>query len=161
MKDDNDVSSIYNALFMLLLILIIFVIGDTITTSWLIYNDPSGLSNESNQFAILLYSKYGIGGLLLAKMMFFLPFSTLTIIAESKYHKIKWFHHSTEIILISLIAYSLVIFLNNLIAIIIISAFKGLLSLLQLLPVMNIFIIVLSVTVGAILILYDSNFKHA
>jgi hypothetical protein len=151
MMGDKDEGSTYSIFFILLILFSIFVLGDIITTTWLIHNDPAGISNEGNPFGIMFYSTYGIGGLLLAKMIFFLPFSILVITWESKYYKIKWFHQSSEVIVLGLIAYSLIIFLNNLIAIIIISASKGLLFLLQLLPIMKFLIIIFSIALTAAL----------
>jgi hypothetical protein len=152
MKEKKDGDPIYTLLFILLIILFIYVIGDVMSTAWLIYNDPVGLSNENNPLALLLYSKSGIGGLLVMKMSLFLPFSSLTIFTVNKYHAIKWVHQSSEMILLGFTLYSLIIVLNNLLAIIVISAVKGLMFLVQLLPMMNAFIILISLVVIGVLL---------
>lgn len=152
MKEKKDGDPIYTLLFILLVILFIYVIGDIMSTAWLIYNDPAGLSNESNPLALLLYSKSGIGGLLVVKMSLFLPFSSLTIFTVNKYHAIEWVHQSSEMILLVFSLYSLIIVLNNLLAIIVTSAVKGLMFLVQLLPMMNAFLILISLMVTGILL---------
>jgi len=150
--NDEDGYSIHSLFFVLLVLFSVFVLGDVVTTTWLIHSDPAGIFHEVNPFGLSLYSNHGVAGLLLGKMVVFLPFSTIAITAESKYHKIGWFHKTSEVLLLGLIAYSLTIFLNNFLAIINISALKGLPSLFQLLPTMKFLIIILSLTLeGAFL----------
>ena len=152
MKKKKDGDPTYTLLFILLVIFLIYVVGDVMSTTWLINNDPVGLSNENNPLALLIYSKSGIGGLLLVKMSLFLPFSSLMIFTVNKHHTIEWVYQSCEMILLGFTLYSLLIVLNNLLAIIVTSAVKGLTFLVQLLPVMNAFIILISLAViGAFL----------
>jgi len=149
---DKDRGSVGKTFFVLLLLFSIFVLGDIITTTWLIHNDPAGISNEANPFGAILYSKYGVAGLFIGKMAFFLPFSIMLISAESRYRNIKWLRQTNEIIVLGLIAYSLVIFLNNFTAILVISFFSGWPFLLQILPAMKFLIVVFSFSLeGAIL----------
>jgi len=151
MLDKGD-DSVKNTFFILLLLFSIFVLGDIITTTWLIHNDPGGISNEGNPFGAMLYVKYGIAGLFIGKMAFFVPFSAMIITTTSRYSNIKWFRQASEIVVLGLIAYSLVILLNNLTAIIVLSVFKGLPFLLQILPTMKFLIIVFALSLqGSIL----------
>ena len=141
-----------NTFVTLLVFFSIFVLADIITTTWLIQNDPSGISNEANPFGTMLYLKYGILGLFIGKMVFFLPFSIMVITAETKYYRSKWFCKASEIIVLGLIAYSLVIFLNNFTAIIVLSALKGWLFLSQLLSTIKFLIIVFSMSLEIIIL---------
>ncbi len=134
----------------LLILFSIFVLGDIVTTVWLIHNDPSGISNEGNPFGALLYMKYGVIGLFLGKFIFFIPFSLTVLTLERRYAHVDWLCRANEIAILGLLAYSLVVFLNNFVAIIVLEAMKGWPFMLQILPVIRFFIIVfcLSLEVG-------------
>lgn len=136
----------------LLILFSVFVLGDIVTTVWLIYNDPSGISNEANPFGALLYLKYGVAGLFFGKVLFFFPFSVMILIAESRFQGVGWFHHANEVIVLGLIAYSLVVFLNNTVAIIMLHAMRGWPFMVKLLSVMRLFILIftLSLEVGVL-----------
>ncbi|MFQ6076687.1 MAG: hypothetical protein ACE5Z5_11225, partial [Candidatus Bathyarchaeia archaeon] len=149
MLKDRNGDPITNIFFVLLLLFSIFVLGDIITTTWLIHNDPAGISNEANPFGAMLYLKYGVTGLFLGKMAFFLPFSVMVITTESRYRSVKWFRQASEVVVLGLIAYSLVILLNNLTAVILLNAFRGWPFLLQLLSAMKFLIIVFSLSLEA------------
>lgn len=145
-RDDNGL----NTIFVLLLILFtIFVLGDISTTNWLIHNDPGGILHEANPFGALLYMRYGLAGLFLGKMFFFIPYSIMIFAIKSRYRNVRWFGEACEVIVLCLIFYSLIIFLNNVSAIIIHSALKGVEYLHQLFLPMKICILVLVVVYGA------------
>lgn len=139
-------ASVGNKFFLLLLLFSVFVLGDIVTTTWLIHNDPAGISNEGNPFGAMLYLRYGVAGLFLGKMTFFLPYSIMILTTETKYQSLTWYHKASEIVVLGLIAYSLIVFLNNVTAIIVLNALKGLPYLHQLLAAMKLFILVFSLT---------------
>ncbi len=60
-----------------------FVVGDYVTTAWLIYEN---VYNESNPIVASLYSDFGHSGLLLAKVMAFLIIGGAAYLVDLKFH---------------------------------------------------------------------------
>ncbi|MCW4032549.1 MAG: hypothetical protein NWF08_04050 [Candidatus Bathyarchaeota archaeon] len=160
MLKDKDQYSLHRTIIILLLLYIIFVTGDIITTTWLIYNDPAGIANEANPLAASLYLKFGVLGLILGKMIFFIPFSIIVINSENRYQKIKWFRQASEAIVLGLITFSLIIFLNNIIAMITISILKGVPYLLTLLQAMVFLTIILAIIIEGIILNHYNLMNH-
>lgn len=93
-----------------------FVIGDFLTTLWLIYHDPSGIGNEANVLAAAIYAKYGVTGMLAAKLLMFSIFSAFFILSQVEYGGVRWFREISEVLLLGLMGLSLVILINNVMA---------------------------------------------
>jgi len=107
----------------LILLYSLFVVGDILTTFWLINYYPGGISGEANPFAYLLFKRYGYLGMIISKTMVFLVSSTIFIILYGKYSKIKWFKEALEIIILGLTGLSAIVIVNNLFSIVAISVF--------------------------------------
>lgn len=114
----------------------------------MIHNDPGGILHEANPFGALLYIRYGLAGLFFGKMIFFIPYSIMIFTTRSRYRNVRWFNEVSEVIVLCLIFYSLIIFLNNVSAVITYSAFKGVEYLHQLFLPLKICILVLVVAYG-------------
>ena len=107
----------------LILLYSIFVLGDIITTFWLINYYPGGISGEMNPLAHLLFKRYGYLGMIMSKSIVFLVTSTIFIVLYRKYGEIKWFREALEIIILGLAGLSAIVVVNNLFSIIVISIF--------------------------------------
>ena len=116
----------------------LFGLGDYASTLWLILNDPSGIANEANPAAVMLYTRFGLVGLLAGKVAVFIVFSTLFLILELRYSQVNWFREASESTLLGMIAYSLIVLYNNFLAIIAVQAFKGWMLLIEMSSVVKI-----------------------
>lgn len=95
-----------------------YVIGDYLTTSWLIHNDPVGIANESNPIASTLYHYFGHSALLFVKLAAFLAIGSVVYFVEVTFPHERRLNKLKKWVLIGLIIYSFIIVLNNLSAII-------------------------------------------
>ena len=107
----------------LILLYSLFVVGDLLTTFWLINYYPGGISGEMNPLAHLLFKKYGYLGMVVSKTMIFLISSTSFIILYGKYEQIKWFREALEITILGLAGLSAIVIVNNVFSIIVTSVF--------------------------------------
>lgn len=135
---------------LLLIYYCIYVGSDLATTYWLILNDPYGILHEANPIGRALYLSQGLVGLLIGKLLTFIPLSIMVIVFETKFRSLRWFRETTETVILGLITYSLIIFLNNFVAIIVITFFEGQVSLLY--PTIKGLILVLSASLGIVLL---------
>lgn len=110
-------------LILLILFYSIFVLGDILTTFWLINFYPSGISGEMNPLAYLIFKQYGYSGMIMSKISTFIIFSIIFIYLYIKYGKVKWFRETLEIILLGLSGLSVLVIINNVFSIIITSYF--------------------------------------
>lgn len=109
---------ISNSTILLLCILYVaYVVSDYTTTQWLIANDPQGIENETNPLAQILYTSYGIGGMLLAKSLAYVGIALGVIFIESRYHKHSKVKIWKELTILALIGYSLAVVVNNSLAV--------------------------------------------
>ena len=106
---------------MLVIIYLAFVLGDTLSTWLLVLHDPASFQNEGNPIARALGKHYGLTGLLLGKLVFFIGLSAFAAYAVTRPHLAV----ICEAALLGLIAYSLFILYNNLMAILVISVTYG------------------------------------
>lgn len=90
-----------------------FVIGDVITTFWLIKFYPKGISGEINPMAHLIFQKYGYIGMLISKISFFIVSSTIFIALYKKYGYINWFKDALETTILGLSGLSILVIINN------------------------------------------------
>ncbi len=105
-----------STLLLLGILFLFYVVGDYVTTSWLIHNDPVGISNESNPVAAALYVTLGYPGLLLAKLAAFIAIGIVVYFVEMKFPEQVRLNRLKKWILIILIAYSALIVMNNIYA---------------------------------------------
>jgi hypothetical protein len=94
-----------------------YVVGDYLTTSWLIHNDPAGIENESNPVAATLYRIFGHPGLLIAKLAAFIAIGSVVYFVEMRFPDQARVNKLKKVVLLVLIGYSLLIVLNNIYAI--------------------------------------------
>jgi hypothetical protein len=104
-------------LFSLFVWYLLYVLIDVVTTLWLIQNSPLGISGERDPLALAYYQSFGTAGLLLGKLLFFVPCAFAAVTMDAYYSRVPWFKEVTETVVLSLIGYTLIIILNNTIAI--------------------------------------------
>jgi len=76
------------------ILFVFYVIGDIVTTLWLISNHPEGIAAESNPLGIYLYTQ-GVYGIMTAKLLVFIVISLMAILIEFHYK------HETKVMLVS------------------------------------------------------------
>ncbi|MHB8568350.1 MAG: DUF5658 family protein [Nitrososphaerales archaeon] len=108
---------------LLLVWYIIFGIMDVITTYWLIQNYSAGISGEANPLGRALWDQFGLAGLILGKVLVFIPMSAAVVYIHSAMKEKKWFREALETILLGMIGYSLIVILNNVVGAILVSAY--------------------------------------
>ena len=77
------------------ILFVFYVIGDIVTTLWLISNHPEGIAAESNPLGIYLYPQQGVYGIMTAKLLVFIVISLMAILIEFHYK------HETKVMLVS------------------------------------------------------------
>lgn len=100
-------------LVMLGVLFAIYVVGDLTTTIWLIANYPGGIEEEWNPFASSIYNQWGISGMILSKVMYFIFLSTTVLILESLFSHEKKVTLATNFAILGLIALSLIVLTTN------------------------------------------------
>jgi len=104
-------------LILLGVLFLFYVVGDYATTSWLIHNDPAGITNEANPVASTLYMTFGHPGLLMVKLAAFVAIGSVVYFIEIKFPGHVRINRLKIVVLFSLIGYSLLILANNMYAI--------------------------------------------
>jgi hypothetical protein len=94
-----------------------YVVGDYITTAWLIHNDPVGIDNETNLVASTLYKSFGHPGLLIVKLAAFIAIGGVVYFVEMKFPWQPRINRLKKFVVLALIGYSLVVLANNMYAI--------------------------------------------
>ncbi len=112
----------HSTILLLALLYMAYVASDYISTQWLIANDPAGIANETNPLARLLYNYYGLAGMLAAKSIVYLGIAFTTVVIEARYEKSNRIKLLKELTLLALIGYSLVVVVNNSLAVFVIGA---------------------------------------
>lgn len=87
-----------------------FVIGDYITTTWII-NNEGGVYREANPFVASLYIDYGYNGLLVAKIATFLMIGAAAYLIDMKF--CRRLDRLKNWAFLVLIAFYMVVVLNN------------------------------------------------
>lgn len=106
---------------LLILFYAIFVLGDVLTTFWLIEYYPGGISGEMNPFAYLIFTHFGYVGMLMSKVTVFIIFSIIFIFLYVRYGWIRWFRETIETVILGLSGLSILIIINNIFSIILTS----------------------------------------
>ncbi len=68
---------------MLGILFLAFVVGDLVTTMWLIENYPGGIEGESNPWGVLIFSAEGITGMIFVKLGVFMILATSAILEQN------------------------------------------------------------------------------
>jgi len=87
-----------------------FVIGDYVTTTWII-NNEAGIYREANPFVASLYSDYGYNGLLVAKIATFLMIGAAAYLIDMKF--CRRLDRLKEWAFLVLIGFYMLVVLNN------------------------------------------------
>lgn len=111
-----------STVFVLVVLYVAYVVSDYTTTQWLIANDPQGIENEVNPLAKHLYRDYGMAGMLAAKSLLYVAIGLTAVFVEASYQSQRKVRIFKELTMLALIAYSLVVVVNNSYAIFVISA---------------------------------------
>ena len=114
----------HSTILLLTLLYVAYVVSDYTTTQWLIASDPAGIANEANPLAVLLYSYYGLAGMLAAKSLVYLGIALTAIFIEARYQAYRGVKILKELTLLALIGYSLAVVVNNSLAVFVIGAMK-------------------------------------
>jgi hypothetical protein len=104
-------------LFSLFVWYLLYVIIDVVTTIWLIQHSPLGISGERDPLAMAYYQSFGTIGLLIGKILFFMPCAFAAVTMDAYYKRVPWFKEVTETVVLGLIGYTLIVILNNILAI--------------------------------------------
>jgi len=96
---------------------LLYVVIDIVTTFWLIQHSPLGISGESDPLARVYYQSFGTAGLLMGKLLTFVPFAFAAVAMDAYYDHVPWFKEVTETVILSLIGFTLLVILNNILAI--------------------------------------------
>lgn len=86
-----------------------YVVGDLITTVWLINKHPEGILGESNPLGILIYTQQGVFGLILAKLLIFIAFAVLALIIEFHYKHDRRSMIISNLSILGLMAWSIIV----------------------------------------------------
>jgi len=111
-----------STLILLGILFLSYVVGDYITTAWLIHNDPVGINNESNPVASTLYRTFGHPGLLVVKLAAFIAIGSVVYFVEMKFPWQPRINKLKKLVVLVLIGYSLIVLTNNMYAIFTLSA---------------------------------------
>jgi hypothetical protein len=87
-----------------------FVIGDYVTTAWII-NNEAGVYREANPFVASLYIDYGYNGLLMAKIATFLMIGAAAYLIDMRF--CRRLDRLKNWAFLSLIAFYMLVVLNN------------------------------------------------
>lgn len=112
----------HSTILLLTVLYVAYVASDYISTSWLISNDPAGIANETNPLAHFLYNYHGLAGMLVAKSIVYLAIALTTITIEARYERQYGIKRWKDLTLLALIGYSLVVVVNNSLAVFVIGA---------------------------------------
>jgi len=103
--------------FLLITFYFFYVLGDVATTYLLITHDPQGIEGEGNVFAKKVYRRWGLAGLLAAKLIIYMVAVTVFFYFSTSKH----LYSLVEIAALFLIAYSIMIFYNNILALMVLA----------------------------------------
>lgn len=148
----------------LLILYVIYVVGDIFTTRWLVLNDPYGIAHEANPIGRLLYTAHGVLGLTVAKVGVFIALTLVVLFTEAKYRDIWWFRELTETTLLGLLSFSTITLMNNSYAIIMINMQVGSSDILALYPVFKGFALLFSILLNTMILRargYGSMLRYA
>lgn len=68
-----------------MILFVFYVVGDLLTTIWLIEKSPKGIGGELNPIGVMVYSEHGIFGLIFFKLIIFIALSLMVLIIEFHY----------------------------------------------------------------------------
>lgn len=112
-------------LVILTVLFVVYVLGDLMTTTWLINNYPSGIVGESNPLGVILFNDQGFGGLIITKILVFIAVSLGAIIIESHYGNDRKMMMVSNFVVLGLMAWSIVVVTNNVLAVYMLSLQEG------------------------------------
>jgi len=98
---------------MLGILFLAFVVGDLVTTMWLIENYPGGIQGESNPWGVIIFSAEGISGMIFVKLGVFMILASSAILMEYFYKHEKNLMRVSHYTIIGLTGWSLVIVTVN------------------------------------------------
>lgn len=102
-----------STLVILAILFLVFVVGDLLTTIWLINNYPGGIEGESNPWGALLFSSKGIVAMIFVKITVFMILSASVIMMEYFYKHDKKIMRISHYVIIGLTGWSLIIVTVN------------------------------------------------
>lgn len=102
-----------------------YVVGDIMTTAWLIDHYPGGIEGESNPLAALIFSGYGLAGLMVSKVFAFILISLCAIMIEFHYGNDRRSMKIRNLMVMGLMGWSIVIITNNVGLTYILSLYQG------------------------------------
>jgi len=102
-----------------------YVVGDLMTSIWLISNHPEGIAAESNPIGIILFTQQGFVGLMMAKILVFIALSLMTIMLEFHYKHERNVMIVSNLTILGLMALSLIVVTVNVMMIYTLSLIEG------------------------------------
>ena len=136
----------------LLILYVVYVVGDMVTTRWLVMNDPLGIAHEGNPLGRFLYLNHGFLGLTMLKLAIFIALTLVVLITEARYRHISWFRELTETTLLGMLSYSTITLMNNSYAIIMINRQVGSTDIEALYPLFKVIALICSILLNAMIL---------
>jgi hypothetical protein len=137
-------------LVILFILFAFYVVGDILTTIWLIDKHPQGIEGELNPLGILLFLGHGVFGLVIPKILIFIAISVMTIIIDFHYSLNKRAQVASNFSILGLMAWSIIAVTINVMLVYALSLSEGSYESLFLL---RIYIVIFAITLGGLIIL--------
>ncbi len=102
-----------------------YVLGDLMTTVWLINNHPTGIQGESNPLGVVLFNDQGFGGLLVTKVAVFIAVALTAIMIEARYADNRKMMRLSHLVILGLMAWSILVVTNNVLVVYTMSLQQG------------------------------------
>lgn len=107
------------------ILFVFYVVGDLMTTAWLVAKHPTGITGESNPLGILIYTQQGLFGLITTKLIAFIAISLMALIIEFYYRDVKNVMLASQFSILGLMALSLIVVSVNVLLIYTLSLQEG------------------------------------
>ncbi|MGI0081859.1 MAG: hypothetical protein ACREAG_00950 [Nitrosopumilaceae archaeon] len=128
---------------------VFYVVGDLMTTIWLINKHPAGILGEINPFGIMLYSGHGIFGLIIAKVLVFIAISLMALIIEFHWADNRNVILVSNFTILGLMAWSIVAVTVNVLIVYMLSLQQGTYESVFLL---RLYVIIFFITLGGLIL---------
>jgi hypothetical protein len=102
-----------------------YVAGDVMTTIWLIERHPKGIAGELNPLGAVLYTGYGLFGIIISKVLVFIVVSVAAMIMEYNYPHDRIVISATRFSILGLMAWSLIAVTVNVLMVYVLSLEQG------------------------------------
>lgn len=110
---------------LLMILFAFYVVGDLMTTIWLIEKSPQGIKGELNPLGVTLYSVHGVFGLIFFKLIIFIALALMILIIEFHYGDKPKIIAVSDYTILALMAWSIIAVTVNVLLIYVYSLQQG------------------------------------